>query len=34
MVVGLPVALAIDTATFPIQVLLMASGFSHPDSSQ
>ena len=31
MVVGLPVALAIDTATFPFQIGLMASAFSHPD---
>ena len=32
MVIGLPVAVVIDTATFPFQVLLMASAFNHPDS--
>jgi hypothetical protein len=34
MVAGLPVALAIDMATFPFQVLLMASAFSHPEARQ
>ena len=28
MIVGLPVALAVDTVTFPIQVLLLGSAFS------